>query len=304
MSKFIKAASLEFDCHLAEIPTVPRKDVVFQYLQKCLENSGPHELDLIVICENFAAHGLDNDSAEELADPGPFLQAYQVFAAERQCFVAGSIKLRENGRIFNSLVFIDSGGSILGAYHKVNLTQLEIDQGLSSGKQAVVFDTKIGRLGGIICFDLNFEEIRQEYVALKPDILTFSSMYHGGLMQQTWAYECRSFFISSLPRMGCGILDPFGQTVAQTHCYSKQAIATINIDRAMVHLAYNQEKFPKIRRKYQDEVLIDIPANIGPAIIYSQTDKRSAMDIVKEFELELLDDYFDRMIEANKRNRD
>ena len=77
----------------------------------------------------------------------------------------------------------------------------------------------------------------------------------------------------------------------------------VNLDRAMVHLDLNWPKFPEIERKYGDEVRIDIPPNLGPALIYSESDKRTAMDIVREFGLELLDDYFERSVKMNAANR-
>jgi hypothetical protein len=128
-------------------------------------------------------------------------------------------------------------------------------------------------------------------------------MYHGGLMQGLWAYQSRAFFVSAIQFMGCGILDPFGRPLALTSCYESVAIATINLDRQMVHLDYNRDKFDDIRRQYREEVIVDVPPNIGPALIYSTTENRSAMDIVKEFELELLDDYMTRSLKANENNR-
>ena len=121
-------------------------------------------------------------------------------------------------------------------------------------------------------------------------------------MQQMWAYECRSFFASALPFHGGGIRDPFGTPLALTDCYTSVAKTTVNLDRAMAHLDFNREKFPEMEKKYIDEVVIDIPPNVGAALIYSLTDKRTAMDIVREFELELLDDYLARSIELNKKN--
>ena len=243
------------------------------------------------------------EDAEELVAPGPFLSLYMDFAASAKCHVAASIKLAENGHVYNSLAFIGPEGTALGAYHKVNLTVSEIEAGLTSGREAVAVDTAIGRLGGIICFDLNFADIRHQYQRMRPDIMTFASMYHGGLAQQIWAYGCRSYFVSALPFIGGGILDPFGRPIKLTDCYTTVAMATVNLDRAMVHLDYNREKFPEIERKYLGEIVIDVPANVGSALILSLTDKRTAADVVAEFELELLDDYFERSRGANAENR-
>jgi hypothetical protein len=59
----------------------------------------------------------------------------------------------------------------------------------------------------------------------------------------------------------------------------------------MVHLNFNRTKFPDIERKCLGEACIDIPPNVGAALIYSLTDKRTALDIAREFDLVLLDDY-------------
>ena len=71
----------------------------------------------------------------------------------------------------------------------------------------------------------------------------------------------------------------------------------------MVHLDYNCEKFPEIEKKYLGEVVIDIPANVGSGLLYSLSDKRTALDVVREFEFELLDAYFPRAMRANEENR-
>lgn len=300
MSQYVNVASVMFDGALLREES--KREAILKWSKEKLNSLEGYGLDLVVFSEAMVfAQTLDQ--AEELDKPGELLKTYMAFAEKEKCHVAGALRCAENGKIYNSLAFIGPDGAPLGVYHKVNLTLGAIEKGETSGSSAVVVDTAIGRLGGVICFDLNFEALRQEYRVLKPDILCFSSMYHGGLMQEMWAYDCRSFFVSSLPFPGCGILDPFGRPLKLSDCYTSVPKATVNLDRAMVHLDFNCAKFPEIEKKYLGEVAIDIPPNIAPALIYSLTDKRSAMDIVKEFELELLDDYFERSLKANAANK-
>jgi hypothetical protein len=302
MAHFVKIASVLFQTRAVR-NTPEARGIILEETQKVLDDLKGYNLDLIVFCEGVEAFGQAVDDAEELSKPGPFLETYMDFANAENCHIAASIKLRENGKAYNSIAYIGPEGEALGAYHKNNLTPGEVESGLSSGTKAVAVDTAIGRLSGAVCFDLNFEDIRKQTIELKPDIITFASMYHGGLMQQIWAYQSRSFFVSALPFHGGGILDPFGSPLALTNCYASVPKATVNIDRAMVHLDFNRDKFSEIEKKYLNEVIVDTPPNIGPAIIYSLSEKRTAMDIVEEFELELLDDYFDRSIKLNAGNR-
>lgn len=303
MARFAKIASVLFKTK-AQRGAADAREIVLCETAETLEGLKGYGLDLVVFCEGVEAYAQAVEQAEEVSRPGTLLQLYAAFAREQRCHVAGSMKIRENGCVYNSIAFFGRDGAVLGCYHKVNLTTYgEIPAGLTSGAGPVVVETDIGRLGGIVCFDLNFEEIRRQYRALRPDILCFASMYHGGFMQQLWAYECQGFFVSALPFIGGGILDPFGRPVAMTDCYNAVARARVNLDRAMVHLDLNWPKLPEIERKYGDEVRIDIPPNLGPALVYSESDKRSVMDIVKEFGLELLDDYFERSAKMNAANR-
>jgi hypothetical protein len=301
MSRYVRIAAVQFSSR-AKKGAADAGKLVVEELRGWGEKLRQWRVDLVVFCESVESVGQTLDTAEEIARPGPFLKAYQEMAAQARCHVAGSIKIREAGRVYNSIAFVGPD-RIHGVYHKTFLTDGEIGNGLASGKGAVVVDTPVGRLGGIICFDLNFEPLRQQYRALKPDILCFASNYHGGLMQAMWTYDCRSYFASALSFAGAGILDPFGRPLSVTDCYTSVARARVNLDRVMVHLDHNREKFPSIEAKYGDDVRIDIPANIGPALIFSETERFTAMDIVKEFKLELLDDYFERSVALNEKNR-
>lgn len=302
MSKNIRIATVIFRSE-AYRNTPEGQDVVLQELQDNSDALCEHYPDLVVFSEGVEAIGQTVDQAESLDNPGPILQAYQAIAKRHNTTIAGSVKLTEAGNAFNSIAFISPEGDMLGRYHKTYLTAPELEMGLTPGEGAVVVDTPAGRLGGAVCFDLNFVDLCEQYRPLKPDVIAFASMYHGGLMQAHWAYRNRSYFAAALPFLGGAVLDPFGNELTSTDCYSPIASTTVNLDRVMVHLDLNRVKFPDIRKKYKDEVEIFIPANVAPALIFSHSDKRTAMDIVREFELELLDDYLDRSIELNNTAR-
>jgi len=80
----------------------------------------------------------------------------------------------------------------------------ETESGILYGREAPVFDCDFGRVAFAICFDLNFDELRLKYVKAKPDLIVFSSVYHGGLMQAYWAYSCRAHFIGAVAELSRG----------------------------------------------------------------------------------------------------
>lgn len=302
MARRIKVAAVEFPGRLTELEPGPAsRDQVLKWLDTVRRQCSGFPTDLYVLSESVEAAAQRPDMAEAVDRPGPLLNAYRDWARDLQCHIAGSVKLAEDGAVYNAVVFVAPDGRILGDYRKSNLTIGELEAGLTPGKGAKTTDTDIGRLGGVICFDLNYLWLMQEYRALKPDILCYPSAYHGGIMQAQWAYQCRCFFVSALWFHGSGVLDPFGRPLRLTDCYTSIARAEINLDRVMVHLDYNRDKFADMERKYRDEIRIEIPANIGSALIYSESAARSAEDLMREFGLECLDDYLARSRRANER---
>ena len=152
----------------------------------------------------------------------------------------------------------------------------------------------------VICYDLNFTDLLNRYAVQKPDILVFSSMYHGGLMQSYWAYQCRSYFVGAMgPReIPSEIRNPLGEVVASSTNYFDYTVATINLDRKLVHLDNNWDHLKRLKEKYGDSVTITDPGKLGPVLITSEHETVSAEEMTKEFGMELLDDYFNRSIEV------
>lgn len=62
-----------------------------------------------------------------------------------------------NGEYFNTATLIDDKGQLLGVHRKVHPFDLEKEY-YSSGKDFNVFNTRMGKIGISICFDLEFPE--------------------------------------------------------------------------------------------------------------------------------------------------
>ena len=144
-----------------------------ELLERELEN--PNELAqshqepkpaLIVFPELFATGYLFTSRAEleKVAEPtqenefGPTTAFLISIAKEHDCLInAGLAEMGESGKIFNSSVLVSPEG-IVGVYRKVHLFGDEKEY-FDAGRQPFqVYETKVGRLGLIICFDWAFPE--------------------------------------------------------------------------------------------------------------------------------------------------
>ena len=228
---------------------------------------------------------------------------FSSVAKENHCYIAFGTKHKDDdGSWRNSIIILDRIGEIAGVYNKNFPTIGEMQAGIKADNKAPVFQLDFGTVGGIICFDLNFDELLKEYQKSQPDILLFSSMYHGGLVQNYWAYTCRSFFVSALGfrKSPSEIRNRFGDVVAHTTNYFDFAVTSINLDSRLAHLDENWGKLTALKKKYGNKVTIYDPGKVGAVMISSEDENISAEEMIKEFDIELLDHYLNRSRDFRK----
>lgn len=119
---------------------------------------------------------LPNDPryADLCGECSQYIAKYQALAQELNiCIVPGTIVERiedkdaEDGfKLVNNAYFIDNKGEVIGEYQKKNLWHPERPHLESSSDEPhVAFDTPIGRIGLLICWDLAFPEAFRELIA-------------------------------------------------------------------------------------------------------------------------------------------
>ncbi|MFA7172624.1 MAG: carbon-nitrogen hydrolase family protein [Kiritimatiellia bacterium] len=267
----------------------------------------PEHPDLIVLpeaCDRFPTMSFEQRLSYYEYRGNKMRDFFCKVAQENKCYIAYSAARKlPDGTWRNSTQLIDRKGEIVGIYNKNYTTVGENERwGIIPGKDAPVFQTDFGRVTMAICFDLNFHELLERCAIQRPDLVIFSSMYHGGLMQNYWAYHCRSFFVGSIARDENNIIDPLGQCVARSTNYFKYISTEINLDYQVVHLDYNWKKLDAAKAKYGRGVTISDPGHLGSVLLTSNLDEVTSADIVKEFDIELWDDYYKRATDHRNKN--
>ena len=264
--------------------------------------------DLIVLheaCDRYSDHTLCQRAAY-YRERGDSMRAFfQDMARENHCHIAYSAARElEDGTWRNSTQLIGRNGEIEGVYNKNHLV---VNEGapdsptpMLCGRDAPVFELDFGRVACVICFDLNFETLRQRYRVQRPELILFSSMYHGGFVQREWAYGCRSYFVGAVCGQTCSVLNPLGEEAARSSNYFSFVSHRINLDYAVVHLDFNWEKIAAAKAKYGEKLGFFDPGQLGAVLLTSESDEFSIGEIMREFDIEPLDHYFERSIENQK----
>jgi hypothetical protein len=223
------------------------------------------------------------------------LRALAGIAREHRCHITyPAVRRLPDGTLRNSIQLLDRRGDVIAIYDKYHPTLWEIEAGILPGDHAAAAECDFGRVGFAICFDLNFDEIRARTLQARPDVLAFCSMYHGGLMQNYWAYAGRMHFAGAVTGTGGYLVSPVGAGVAASTNYHNYATARVNLDCAVVHLDYNWERLKAMRAKYGTRARVADPGYLGSVLVSSETDEFTVDDLIREFALERLDDYFAR----------
>ena len=217
-------------------------------------------------------------------------------AKENSCYIAYSAARKiKDGTYKNTTQIIDRTGNVTGMYNKNYPTISETEDGkILPDSDADVIHCDFGKVACGICFDLNFDPLWLKYKAQKPDIILFSSAYHGGLMQNYRAYQLRSFFVGSIMNLENTIISPVGEVLAKSTNYFGYVTHDVNMDFKVVHLDFNWGKIEKALYKYGGKIKMYDPGYLGSVLLTSETKEFTIDDIIDEYKIELLDDYFER----------
>ena len=274
---------------------------VIEQLSARIRNVLPEKPDIIVLpeaCDRPAGFS-GKRTADYYRERGDrVLEFFMKTAACHGCYIAyPSARMERDGKLRNSTRIISRRGEIAGTYDKNHLVIEEYtENSIVYGEDAPVITCDFGRVACAICFDLNFDELRMKYAAAKPEMILFSSNYHGGLMQNYWAYSCRAHFVGAISGAPGTVISPVGHIIARTTNYFEFVTATVNLDCCVVHLHENWPRLEAMKRAYGSRVTVFDPGYLGAVLVSSEMADTSIESIVEEFELELLDDFLGRSL--------
>lgn len=227
-------------------PKIFDLDYNLSKMEQLIEEAGT-ECDLIVFPEAaltgycFADEGETYRAA--IDRKGSRMRRLQAIAKEKTLsIVFGAVELYE-GRLFNSVFFLEPNG-MLFVYHKSHLPYLGVDRFVEAGTlPAAVFETRFGKIGLIVCYELRFPEtariatLQGARLILQPTNLPRGGESHPDFLTRARACENRVHFVSC---NRCGtergfdfigrsqIVDYEGQVLAE--CGAEEQVIRASLD--------------------------------------------------------------------------
>jgi predicted amidohydrolase len=211
--------------------------------------------DLLVLPEGVTEIG-NGKTYLDLAEPvpGPSTATLGALARDLHTYLVAGIVEREGPAAYNTAVLIDRSGALIGKYRKVYLPREEIEGGLTPGDSYPVFDTDFGRLGLLICWDIQYPDPARALALGGAEILVLPIWGGNATLGHARAIENSVFLVSSGYDYATEIVDPEGKVVAKAEAMPGIAVADIDLNHR-----YIEEWLGHMRDRMFHEIRDDVP---------------------------------------------
>jgi deaminated glutathione amidase len=171
---------------------------------------------LAVLPENFplmAQKERDKRAIAEDDGSGPIQDRLARMAADNALtLVAGTMPIRVPGetRVAAASLVYGPDGRRLGRYDKIHLFDVDVpgaseshreSAGMVPGRQVVVVETPVGRVGVAVCYDLRFPELFRGMIDAGADIFAVSAAFTVPTGEQHWHLLLRARAVENLSHL-------------------------------------------------------------------------------------------------------
>lgn len=167
--------------------------------------------------------------------------------------VGGSVPERAGDKLYNTCFVFDEHGRQIARHRKVHLFDVDIEGGIrfkesnsfAAGEDITVFDTRFGKMGVIICFDIRFPELSRAAASRGAEIIFCPAQFNMTTGPRHWELSVRAramdnqlYFVGASAARYAGfdyecwghstVADPFGMVAAS--CDETEQILYCNAD--------------------------------------------------------------------------
>jgi N-carbamoylputrescine amidase len=167
---------------------------------------------------------------------GPYVARLRALAAELGVYLVPCLDERVGEQVYCTALLIDPSGQLVGFYRKVHMGEGE-RRWWGQGDQFPVFDTDLGRVAMMICFDRQLPEparmlaLQGAELILVPTAGAYGEKkYERNLaLMKTRAYENKVYLAMIHPTEGL-IVNPMGEVLARKGLDEEVLVRQVDLD--------------------------------------------------------------------------
>jgi deaminated glutathione amidase len=169
--------------------------------------------DIACLPENFSFMGLKDADKLQVAEAdgvGPIQEFLRDTARQLKLWILGGttvIKGDSAARVANASLLIDANGKRVARYDKIHLFDVALpghderyleSKHVTPGREVVVADTPVGRLGLSVCYDMRFPELYRDLVSQGAEWLAMPAAFTVPTGRAHWETLLRARAIENL----------------------------------------------------------------------------------------------------------
>jgi len=201
-----------------------------------IAEAAAQKADLVCLPEALTMYGNGHkyiDAAEPV--PGPSTEFFGKLALEHKLYIVGGILERSENHVYNTAFLVGPEGKFIGKYRKVCLPREEIEGGVTPGDEYPVFDTRFGKLGMMICWDVHFPEVARNLSNNGAEVIAMPIWGGNPTLARARAIENQIFLVTSTYTdpgkdwMKSAIFDKEGNLLVEGTEWGKVHVAEVDL---------------------------------------------------------------------------
>jgi predicted amidohydrolase len=185
-------------------------------------------------------------------------------AARHAVTITVPVYVREADHVLNVFYLVDGSGAVLGRYEKEYPTVGELKHGVIPGTNPRLLAWDGLRIGGAICYDINFPALFARQRQSGADLFLCPSLFPGGLLLNHYAFTHEVPIVLAYPAWS-RIIGPLGEELVQGGLRHETLrwgggnpvyVADVNFDYAVVSSECSYELIREIEKKYAGRIAI------------------------------------------------
>jgi len=219
--------------NLATVYHHPRNSVSsrenLEHFSRFIGMAAENQADIVCLPEAITLVGTGKTYIEVSEPvPGPSTEFLGNLARQHRVYIVAGLLEKAGPVVYNTAVLIDREGKVAGRYRKMALPREEIEGGVNPGDSYPVFDTDFGRIGMMICWDLEFPEVARQ-LAMQGAEVILMPIWGGNLtLASARSIENQIWLVSSSYNMKTGVFDLEGKLVAEAN--EQEPVAVVQVD--------------------------------------------------------------------------
>jgi len=229
-SRNVRLATVFFKIGKNKQPTVLEACRLFA---EHIAEAGRQGADIVCLPEVLTAKGTGKKS-DEIAEPipGPSSNYFGKLAKKHNLYIVAGLVEREEQHKYNTAALIGPDGTVIGKYRKVCLTRGESAGGYTAGRDYPVFETRFGKVGMMICWDLMFPEVARNLSNNGAEVIALPIAGGDPILARARAIENQTYLITSSyggHGLECGVFGYDGSLLAEA-TDSTGSVCVVEVD--------------------------------------------------------------------------